>query len=225
MQLSGSNIQAAILPLMINGCPELCYVLTMMYNANNQPTNNLIRSYVYGFETKQWMRLAISNGQTGIATANLITTVALALSNIVTIATPDNISFTGVVMALQVPGQVPSLRLIPQDVSNTSTIGTVNQSQMTFPAARIQTDKDITIDAIIINATGANGTTIKATVDDVVFGLITLSDTQPKNMYRIYPADQIALTTRQPQLQIQASGAAAIGEISMYGSAGPGRRP
>lgn len=227
LMASNFNIQGSMTALNINGAPELCYILGMQLNSNTAPTNNFIRTYIYGFETKQWMRLTLPNGTNSQSTQALIGIVSLLLSNIISVTTSDNTSFDGVLMALQANNAVPKWYYIPLQPSNTAAIGTSGQSFLTFPPTRIQTFKDITVDAVGIYAEGTSGSTIQPIVDGVQFSLLTLG-TGPdstKNLYTAYPVTQASLTSLQPQLTIEATGQIAFGEISMYGTIGQGRRP
>jgi hypothetical protein len=228
LMASNFNIQAGMAALIINGTPELCYFLGMQLDSNIS-TNNFIRVYIYGFETKQWMRLTITNGTTfpAVPTQTLIGIISLLLSNISSTFVPDNVSFDGIVMAAQAANEVPTFWTIPILPSNPVTIGSTTESKLVFPQERIQTLKDVTIDAVLFYAEGMAGSKIQATVDGVPFTLQTLG-TGPdsaKNIYTAYPDQQASLTTLQPQLTVECQGTIALGEISMYGTVGQGRRP
>jgi hypothetical protein len=188
---------------------------------------SILRTYIYGFETKQWTRLTFATGTTLSNVASLIQMQSLLLSNTITTTTADAVSNDTIVIALKTFNAVPTFFYIPLLPTNDAAIGNIDESLLLFPNARIQTLKDVTIDSVLIYAEGPAGAVIQPTVDDVEFSLLQLG-TGPdsaKNLYTAYPTSQVALTTLQPQLKIETSGTIALGEISMYGTVGQGRRP
>jgi hypothetical protein len=218
---AASVIQSSMVALTINGAPELCYVLALQI-VNTGASTSIIRTYIYGFSSQQWMRLTLSTA----FTANFVYIASLLLSNIIT-GIADNTSVDGVAIATQVPGQAPLWFYIPLAPSNSAVLGNANQSQLTFPPARIQTFKDVTIDAVGFYAEGTTGTVFQPIVDGIQFTEQTIG-TGPdsaKNLYTSYPLNQASLTSLQPALVVEASGTIAFGEISLYGTIGPGRRP
>jgi hypothetical protein len=218
---AASVIQSAMVALTINGAPELCYVLALQI-VNSGASTSIVRTYVYGFETKQWMRLTFSTA----FIANFVYISSLLLSNIIT-GIADNTSVDGVVIATQIPNAAPLWFYIPLKPSNSAALGNAFQSQLIFPPARIQTFKDVTIDAVGFYAEGTAGATFQPIVDDIQYTQQTIG-TGPdsaKNLYTAYPLNQASQTSLQPGLVVEASGTIAFGEISLYGTIGPGRRP
>lgn len=219
---AASVIQSTMVALTINGAPELCYILALQI-ANSTTSTYIVRTYIYGFESKQWMRLTF----TTTSTANFVSITSLLLSNIINTTFSDNVSCDGVAIATQVPGSAPLWFYIPLAPSNSAALGNANQSQLTFPPARIQTFKDITIDAVGFYAEGTTGAVFQPIVDGIQFTEQTIG-TGPdaeKNLYTSYPLNQASTTSLQPALVVEASGTIAFGEISLYGTIGPGRRP
>lgn len=218
---AASVIQSSMVALTINGAPELCYILALQI-VNSDASTSIVRTYIYGFESKQWMRLTFTTA----FTANLVSIVSLLMSNIIT-GIADNTSVDGVAIATQVPGSVPLWFYIPLLPSNTAALGNTNQSQLTFPPARIQTFKDVTIDAVGFYAEGATGAVFQPIVDGIQFTeqVIGTGSDSAKNLYTSYPLNQSSLTSLQPALQVEASGTIAFGEISLYGTIGQGRKP
>lgn len=224
---SNFNIQATMCALMINGEPSLCYLLSMQLDSNTS-TTNYIRTWIYDFSNQQWMKLTLPNGINGVqATQTLIDVVSLLLSNIIVATEPDDISPSSVLLALQGVNAVPKFYYIPINPFTGEDLGSSNQSFLKFPAERLQTFKDVTIDAIGFYVTGTDGSSFKPIVDGIEFTLqvIGTGRDSAKNLYMAYPTSQVALTTLQPQLTVEASGYLAFGEISLYGTIGPGRRP
>lgn len=219
---AASVVQSAMVALTINGAPELCYILAFQITDSTTSTY-IVRTYVYGFETKQWMRLTFTTA----STANLVSIASLLLSNIIVTTFSDSVSCDGVAIATQVPGASPLWFYIPLLPSNTAALGNANQSQLTFPPARVQTFKDVTIDAVGFYAEGIAGATFQPLVDGIPYGVQTLGTGRDsaKNLYTAYPVNQVAATSLQPALVVEASGTIAFGEISLYGTIGPGRRP
>jgi hypothetical protein len=218
---AASVVQSAMVALTINGAPELCYILAMQI-VNSGASTSIIRTYIYGYETKQWMRLTFSTA----FTANFVYIASLLLSNIIT-GVADNTSVDGVAIATQVPGSAPLWFYIPLAPSNSAALGNAFQSQLTFPPARIQTFKDVTIDAVGFYAEGETGATFQPIVDGIQFTEQTIGTGRDsaKNLYTAYPLNQSSMTALQPKLVVEASGTIAFGEISLYGTIGPGRRP
>lgn len=220
-----SVVQASMVALNINGTPELCYILAMQITDNTNAT--ILRTYIYGFETKQWTRLTFATGTTLSNVATLIQIQSLLLSNTIATTTQDAVSNDTVVVALKTFNAVPTFFYIPLLPTNDAAIGNVDESLLLFPNARIQTLKDVTIDAVLVYAEGPAGSVIQPTVDNVQYTELQLG-TGPdsaKNLYTAYPVSQVALTALQPQLKIETSGTIALGEISMYGTVAQGRRP
>lgn len=224
---SNFNVQGAMVPLMVNGEPALYYVLAMQLNSNTQPTNNFIRAWFCDLSTGEWMKLTLPNGTVSQGTQTLIDVMALLISNIIITSTPDNVSFSGLLMGLQKPSAVPTWWYVPLDPFNNTAIGSPGQSKLVFPNIRVQTLKDITVDAVLTYAFGNSGDTIAATVDTVPYTnqVMGTGRDSAKNLYTSYPQNQVAQTGLQPQLVIQAQGNLQLAEVSAYCSVGQGRRP
>lgn len=226
---AASIVKGAMVGLNINDCPELCYVLAMQLNDQTAGTFN-VRTYVYGFESKQWMILTLGTGTTIGNVSNLAYITSLLMSNTILTTFQDNVSCDSIVFATQGLNQVPMFWYIPLEPSNTTQIGLANESRLNFPPCRVQTLKDITIDSVVIYAeadlTGGNAF-IHPSVDGIPYTEIELGvgPDSAKNIYTSYPANQVAVTTLQPALLVEVSGTVALGEISMEGTIGPGRRP
>lgn len=226
---TASIVKAAMVSLNINDCPELCYVLAMQLNNTVEETFN-IRTYIYGFESKQWMILTTASGTTisDVSLLNYIT--SLLMSNIILTTFQDEVSCDGVVFASQGLNEVPTFRYIPLQPDNDTVIGLSNESRLSFPPIRVQTLKDITIDSLLVYAETVEGTGnafIKMSVNGIPFTEIQLGVGRDaaENLYVAYPSTQVAMTKLQPQLLLEAQGTVALGEISMYGTIGEGRRP
>lgn len=213
-------VKAGMVALNINDCPELCYVLAMQIS-----NNSLVKTYVYGFESKQWMILTL--GITITPVRFLVYITSLLMSNTILTLFDDSVSCDSIVIAAQDTNAVPKFFYIPLLPDNLGSIGSDGQSRINFPPVRVQTLKDITIDSLVVYAEGEAGSTIQLSVDGLPFNLITLGTGRDsaKNLYTTYLSNQTALTTLQPSLLLESTGTVALGEVSMEGTIGEGRRP
>lgn len=213
-------VKGGMVALNINDTPELCYVLAMQINQGTQ-----IRTYIYGFQSQQWMVLTLGSTITPIRFLTYIT--SLLMSNTILTTFDDSVSCDSIVIATQDTNAAPKFFYIPLVPSNSASIGAQAESRLNFPPVRVQTLKDITIDALLVYAEGVDGSTVQMSVDSIPFQLITLGTGRDaaKHLYTVYPSTKPAMTVLQPGLLLEASGTIALGEISMYGSIGQGRRP
>jgi hypothetical protein len=206
---------ALITPLVINGEPELSYILLLQQPAAGGTFLNIF--WVYSYVSKLWTKMEFVLSDTVIA-KDCRTVYKYILDGITPII---NATYNQPVWAFQSGINEPQFYTITSSPAAVDTL-----SELVFPVELIAPFRDIAIDSIIIYTPSTDGSSIELFINGIAFTPIDTStpSNQDTGYFRSFWTSKTTSNTfRCPQLTLRVAGTAPIGHVTIYGSQTPSR--